>query len=354
MKKGMGIEFKVGFFIILGILALLLYLFSVGKFGEMGGYEIKVEFNYVGGLDIGSPVRVSGVRVGEVKDIKVLYGVKPTVIVTLKLKPEVKIGKHSRITIRSLGIIGEKYVEIYPSVEEKEIILPGEIVRGIDPLPLERFVNMGEDIIRNLNAVLLSIRKIVGGKDIQRNIKEILENSNNAIVKATDFLKRVNSLSDSIENTNKEIRETIIAIRPEIKKLTGKSLSFISEGEKTFSMLNEEIEKIKTPAYETVIETKKFVERLQKEGLIARLMEEKELVDDLKEQISLLKETTEKVRNSAERFNMLCSNINDVVMKLKESQGTLWKLLMSDEIYNEVVDFIKDIKQHPWKLFIKR
>jgi len=138
-------------------------------------------------------------------------------------------------------------------------------------------------------------------------------------------------------------------------------LSFVSEGEKTFSTLNEEIEKLKEPTYKTVIETgkfvsetRKFVEKLQTQGLIAKLMKEEELLDNLKKEVYLLQETTKQVKDSAEKFNILCSNLDDVVSNIKEGQGTVGKFLTSDEIYREVLDFIKDIKAHPWKLLIRK
>ena len=66
-KKRLSLEFKVGLFAIIALLLLFVFIFTQTKKGQWRGYEIGVTFDYIGGLDIGAPVRLSGVRVGEVR-----------------------------------------------------------------------------------------------------------------------------------------------------------------------------------------------------------------------------------------------------------------------------------------------
>lgn len=358
-RQKSSLEFRVGIFVIFIIAGILAFIFSQTHF-RWKGYEIGVSFNYVGGLAIGSPVRVSGVRVGEVKRIEILYDVVPKVIVRLKLKPDVKIGKHSKITIRTLGIIGEKYVEITPT-SEKEYISPGEIVKGVDPISYERLVNMGQEIVGKLNRMVSDIRKITGEKDVQNNIKTILKYSAAAVKKADRVFDKVDKLSSSLNTTNKKINRVIDENRPKIKKLIVDIDDAIVKGSERFDRIGVKTEKFLNEFSTTSIQFRQtsakindFFEKIEKEGLFAKLMKEGELVDDIKEEITLLKETTVQFKESAEEFNKLCKNLNIITSGINEGKGSIGKFLTSDEIYNEVLEFIKDIKAHPWKLFIRK
>ena len=84
--KRLTLELRVGFFAILAILLILIFAVFKGQFSfRKSGYEVKAVFKYVAGVDRGSPVQVSGVRVGEVKKVIIDYSETPRVFVTLYL-----------------------------------------------------------------------------------------------------------------------------------------------------------------------------------------------------------------------------------------------------------------------------
>jgi len=160
--KKLSIQFKVGLFIFLGLVIFFVFVFSQGKILRGRGYELKIVFTNVGGLDPGAPVRVSGFRVGEVKNIALsLEQDRPKIIVSIRINPEIRLGRQSKFTVRSYGIIGEKYMEILPTgLNDLPLIEPGETLKGEDPLPMERFLSTGEDILKNLDRLLVSLNKI--------------------------------------------------------------------------------------------------------------------------------------------------------------------------------------------------
>ncbi len=115
--KDFNLQFRVGLFIFLGLIIFFVFVFSQGKILRGKGYDIKVVYNYVGGLDPGAPVRVSGYRVGEVRNIELLLEKdRPRIVVTIRIKPEIRLGRHSRFLVRNYGIIGEKYLAIIPNI----------------------------------------------------------------------------------------------------------------------------------------------------------------------------------------------------------------------------------------------
>lgn len=363
MMKKLTIEMKVGLFVLCGICAIIIFIFTQTKTGKLKGYEINVIFDYVSGLEIGSPVRVSGVRIGEVKKIEILYENIPKVLVKLKINPNVKIAKGSRITIKTLGIIGEKYIEITPS-NKKEFIEKGEIVEGENPLSVERIANMGEEIAENLNKILSNLSEIIEDKSFKKNIKDFVEDSKMAIAK-------ISNLTDDLSQTNKSLKIFIEKNTPQIEDFIKNTNEFFVSGKEEIEKTTKDIRdflKIKDKAENAIIsfsetsnefqklseEAREFLEKIQKEGLIAKIMKEEKMIEDIKEEISLLKETTFKIGESSEKLNETLTTLNSILNTIKSGQGTIGKLMYSDELYNEIYEFIKDIKEHPWKLFFRK
>jgi phospholipid/cholesterol/gamma-HCH transport system substrate-binding protein len=370
MEKKITIELKVGIFIFAAIIGIIIFIFTQTRVGKWTGYEIGVLFDYVGGLEIGSPVRVSGVRVGEVKKIEIIYEKSPKVFVKLKINPTVKIGKNSRFTIKTLGIIGEKYIEIYPS-NEKEFIKKGETIIGENPLSVDKIANMGEEIATNLNKILSDVSKITGDKKVQNQIKEILVSSKNVLDGVNNSFMKINNLVEGLSKTNNNLNNFIEENSSKISRtIEDVDLFFTSsknEIEKTmenvrdFLTLKDKADKLITDFSETSEEFKKtslqikeFFEKLETEGLIAKIMKEEEMIDDIKKEIVVLKETTEKIKDASEKMSTTFDNLNKILVDLKSGKGSAGKFLYSEELYNEVLNFVKDIKENPWKLFFRK
>jgi len=133
MKK-FDLELAVGLFIIAGVICLGYLSIKLGKMEIVGerGYEIYGIFTNVGGLKVGSSVEMAGVSVGQVKSIR-LENYQANVV--LNLTKGVKIQEDAIVSVKTKGLVGEKYVEITPGGSEK-IILPGGRIRETQP-PIE-------------------------------------------------------------------------------------------------------------------------------------------------------------------------------------------------------------------------
>lgn len=126
MKK-FDLELAVGFFMIIGIICLGYLSIKLGKMDVFGdkGYEIQAIFSNSGGLKPGSSVVIAGVEVGRVKRVALDdYQAK----VFIKLPLDVKIQEDAIASIKTKGLIGEKYVEITPGGAD-ELIEPGGRIR---------------------------------------------------------------------------------------------------------------------------------------------------------------------------------------------------------------------------------
>ncbi|OGP62226.1 MAG: outer membrane lipid asymmetry maintenance protein MlaD [Deltaproteobacteria bacterium RBG_13_47_9] len=139
MKK-LDLELSVGLFIIAGIICLGYLSIKLGRMEIWGGkgYEVYALFSNSGGLKPGSNIIIAGVNVGRVKGI-VLDNYQARVI--LKLPENVKIQEDAIVSIKTKGLIGEKYIEITPGGSE-EIIEPGGRIRETLPaVDLEELIS---------------------------------------------------------------------------------------------------------------------------------------------------------------------------------------------------------------------
>jgi phospholipid/cholesterol/gamma-HCH transport system substrate-binding protein len=130
MKK-FDLELAVGLFIIAGILCLGYLSIKLGKIEIAGkkGYEIYAVFSNIGGLKVGSSIEIAGVNVGRVTSIA-LDNYQAYVV--LNFPNGLKIQEDAIASVKTRGLIGEKYIEVTPGGSE-EIIKPGGRILETQP-----------------------------------------------------------------------------------------------------------------------------------------------------------------------------------------------------------------------------
>ncbi len=159
-------ELRVGVFVFIGLVILVVFILSIGGFKTWSsGYRINVNFNFVNGIKVGAPVRFAGVDVGEVKKVGLEYvpeDKRTNVNLDIWVRNIIKIPADSSVWVNTLGLLGEKYVEIMPGTDYSRLLKHGDCVTGIDPMPIHQIFNNAESIMRNLNDGLISIRNKEG------------------------------------------------------------------------------------------------------------------------------------------------------------------------------------------------
>ena len=142
------LELIVGVFVLVGIAALTYLAVKLGKLEVIGGgnrVEIQAEFDSVAGLKAGATVEIAGVQVGQVKKIG-LNGDRA--VVSFSLTPGVKLYGDSIASIKTRGLIGDKYVSLSPGGSQKELPPGGKIRDTESGVDLESLI--GEFIHGNV------------------------------------------------------------------------------------------------------------------------------------------------------------------------------------------------------------
>lgn len=130
--KNNSIEMFVGLFMLIGFGAfvyLALQLGEVSFLTDSKSYVIEAEFDNVSGVKKGASVQVAGVVVGEVSAIKLGEG--DVALLSLKVDKAVELPTDSMASVKSQGIIGDKYIQLSPGGDE-ELFKPGELIRDTE------------------------------------------------------------------------------------------------------------------------------------------------------------------------------------------------------------------------------
>ena len=139
MRRG-NLELAVGGFVLLGLVCLAYLAIHLGKMEVWGGgYRVVANFDNVSGLGQGAPVEVAGVQVGRVEAIRLTPGDRA--VVTLRLEPGLQLHDDAIASIRTKGIIGDKFIQLSPGNSEKLIPAGGTIHDTESTIDLEQLIS---------------------------------------------------------------------------------------------------------------------------------------------------------------------------------------------------------------------
>lgn len=133
-----GIEITVGLFVLAGVACLVYISLVLGQVGWFGSkeYDVYAKFDNIEGLLFGATVEIAGVHVGRVRGIALD---EDRAKVTLAIKSEVKLDNEVICSIRTKGVIGEKFLRLEPGGGEKTLKNGDtitETVSGVDIMDL--------------------------------------------------------------------------------------------------------------------------------------------------------------------------------------------------------------------------
>jgi phospholipid/cholesterol/gamma-HCH transport system substrate-binding protein len=134
------IEVGVGVFMLAGVAALAYISINLGRVDWFGsrGYEVFADFPTVGGLKNGASVEIAGVQIGRVESIRLKdYQAR----VTMRIELSVKLQSDAIVSIKTKGLIGEKFVQVSPGGSDKTVGPGGRMTEVEPPVDLEELIS---------------------------------------------------------------------------------------------------------------------------------------------------------------------------------------------------------------------
>ncbi len=314
-KQLMWAKLKVGLVITLALLMLFITVFFAGDIQNIFSpkVQIKVGVKDVRGLRKGSPVWISGIEIGSVKgiDLHPEYGTLVTMSINKDALKFVK--KDSKASVMTMGLLGDKYIELSSGSPDAESIKPGDTIKGTVQLEVQDIVN----------ASSVSLEKITGFVEKLGNFIEKIENSEGTVAK---FLT-----DPSIYNNLKETTKTLSMILKDFKESQGTMKMFMEDPSLYNKMLN------------TASSIEEFSRKLNEgPGTLKRLAEDPELYENL---------------------NMASKQLSSILERIDAGEGTAGSLIRDKELVRDMKDtlvelkgsitefkeLLKDFKEHPKK-----
>ncbi|HQR03731.1 MAG: outer membrane lipid asymmetry maintenance protein MlaD [Proteobacteria bacterium] len=129
MNKAM-LDLWVGFFVAIGLAALLFLAVKVGTMSSLSNadtYVLQARFDNIGGLKVRSPVKSAGVVVGRVSDIR-FDPENYVALVSMQVDDRYQFPKDTSATINTQGLLGEQYVGFDPG-GDTQMLKPGDSIR---------------------------------------------------------------------------------------------------------------------------------------------------------------------------------------------------------------------------------
>ena len=197
MPKETKLELKVGLFVLVALIGLGIFVFSINDSAVFQkGKSITVIFEFADGLKKSAPIRIAGVEAGVVRNIKIFFDRsdgKTKALVEMWLAKEAVIPEDSHFMINQLGLLGEKYVEITPGRDTQNFLEPGRTVIGKTPIPQAYISDQIMDVALQLQKTVDGINKIIADQVTQESIKLTLANLSQLSGNLNDISLKVKS-----------------------------------------------------------------------------------------------------------------------------------------------------------------
>ena len=337
-----GLEWKVGILILISSAVLVGFIFVLGNFSLRSGFTIAVDFEYIGSLQPGAPIKVSGIKVGKVKDVEFLggeldpaLGKRVQVRVTAWIEDRVRdsIRSDAEFFINTAGVLGEQYLEIVPGRDwDRPPISPGEVIhdaRVHDPPRTDLVVARLYEVLDGVSSVL---------RDEKTSIKTLIANGASAVSEVNAILvenrAQLGALFTEAGGVAKEARTTLAKVNAGLGD--GRAVaSLLASADGTLRAAQRAMTQLTPPASELLTDAKRVT------GLVTE------------ERIDRALTVADKAATAAGQAGGLIDNVNGLVTDLRAGKGTAGALLARDELYSDIRELIRDLKRNPWKFFWK-
>lgn len=275
---------KIGafFLVVLGLLAFLIMKIEDIPFGKKARtVTAEVQFKDVAGLDDKSAVRIAGVRVGKVDGIRLLPD--GSAVARIALEKDVELREGAWGQIRNMGLLGDKYVELFPGRPDGARLGPGVRIPGTVPTGFDDLTKLAGEIGKDVKDLTGALSSSMGGDQGAAKLNRIVDN--------------IGALAEAL-------RELVEANRDNVDSTMGNLKLFAAEIRETLARVDRILDENRTGVRGTV---------------------------------GNLDTVTEKLKTTAD-------NLNSITTKIDSGNGTIGKLLNSEETHQNLNDALQAVK----------
>ncbi len=297
---------KVGIVITLTLLIIFIVIIFSGGIQSLLTKRVLLDIYItdVKGLRKGSAVRVAGVDVGEVRDIKLSKEYGTIVKVSIDKDVTEFLKTDAKATVQTLGLLGDKYIELIPGQAEEKL----QISKGIYGYPqievreivgvatsmlnkLERFISKIDEFASKLEKSEGTVSKLLFDPSLYNNL-------NSTVYELRETIKEFRQGSIGMLAKDKELYERLSKSAKNFEEISNKMVS--SDGT-LGKMIND------PSLYDNLLSSSKKLEALldeiqKSEGTLQLLLKDKNTAEDLRQSVREIRELIEEIKKNPKKF----------------------------------------------------
>ncbi|MEK6528732.1 MAG: MlaD family protein [Nitrospirota bacterium] len=263
-------EIKAGITIITGLLILSGFTILIGGtqfFKDFDIYYIKVM--NAAGLETGSQVKLGGVRIGKISDIKPPEGPGERITITINVKKGTKIYKGTKAFVTQVGFVGDIYMQL--SVEETtdESLKPGDTIPSMESIDMKVMMAKISNISESLDILLKDMDKLFSEHNIQdfekmvkettvmlKELSSILGDNKTEITallkNSSDTVEKAGKMIESMEKTIKSVGSASDSVKGAVDSQSQNVSELIAVLKEATEELKEALQEIKNKPWSII------------------------------------------------------------------------------------------------------
>jgi phospholipid/cholesterol/gamma-HCH transport system substrate-binding protein len=318
----MKLESKVGLFFTGTIVVMGVLIFRTEKL-EFGGKRNQTDrftiFDTVAGLAMQSKVLIAGVKVGEVRTITLENG---KAHVAFGLSKDIPIYGDAYVSLGSIGILGEKFIDLDPGHSAKGPFPEGAPLPSKAGVSLDNLMATLSEIGSNVKGVTQALNESIGGEKGRQKLDEIVDNIR---VLTAEFRSMAQENHGAINNTMANVEALSGDLRDKLPKLAqqfetvGKNLNAIlEENRPELKGVVSDVRKLAQSFQGTADNLKTLTDRINNgEGTIGKLLNDEA--------------TVKKINDAVDNVNGLLGGFNKMDLRL-DMGGAWWEARQSSQM----------------------
>ena len=234
------------------LLALILLAFATGKIGDIAwpntqNHIVEAEFDDLLGLDVQSPVRMAGVKIGVVHEILLKDN---RALVRIALNPGVELPASTRATIIGRGLVGEKKLALTAKPGDTSRLPEGAIIPSDPAGDINTFIAKASGITDDVRKLTQSLSGSKSSKG-RESFHELISNINNA---AQELTLMVRENREQVRETTASLQRIMQKLEKDLPQASRAGREFFEEGKQTSKNLNASLLDNRENLYRTLFE----------------------------------------------------------------------------------------------------
>lgn len=297
-------ELKVGFLTLLALGSLVVVSLKItGNKGGFGEYvEYKTILNDATGIYEKSSIKVAGIVAGRVKSIN-LSGSQA--LITFEVLKDIKITKVSILRVKTVGFLGDKYMDIYLGDPNQPRLKAGSLVANESGAGFEELGKDASEVLKDVKAIAKAIREGLYDENRNNIVKDIMKNIKDFSSNAKEISENLNGL---IKDNKSNINETIA----DLKKVASQ-LAYETDRYQDGSLMNdmEDLKPILENVDRATSDLKDILADIKAgKGTVGKLLRDDEVVDQVNQTLSGVNRLVNRINNYRTNVS-LYSGVND-------------------------------------------